>query len=235
MFAAIASATPLASPQDQKDPKQAAGAEYKTTHLVPIKRSQLCVTTGAIEASGRRLKVTVPEMRAVVKHMTAPRAEVRFTYLGPTRKVKPLGSGEVRRQFGLKLRAQNGCNLVYVMWRIEPESKLVVSVKSNPGMETHAQCGTHGYTDIKPEHASGVPRLKPGSRHTLRAEMHSSKLQVFVDNAVVWDGDVGSAALAFDGPSGVRSDNAEFAFDFFAAPAAGEPKTLPCKGGEGDE
>ena len=32
-----------------------------------------------------------------------------------------------------KLRAEDACNLVYVMWRIEPQSRLVVSVKRNPG------------------------------------------------------------------------------------------------------
>ena len=41
--------------------------------------------------------------------------------------------GELRRQFGLKLRAQDACNLVYVMWRIEPASKLVVSIKCRTG------------------------------------------------------------------------------------------------------
>jgi hypothetical protein len=60
---------------------------------------------------------------------TPPFAEAHFTYLGSTGNEARLGSGELRRQFGLKLRAEDACNLVYAMWRIEPESKLVVSVK----------------------------------------------------------------------------------------------------------
>ena len=29
---------------------------------------------------------------------------------------------DARRQVGLKLRARDGCNVVYVMWRIEPKA-----------------------------------------------------------------------------------------------------------------
>ena len=76
----------------------------------------------------------------------------------------PLASGEMRRQFGLKLRAEDACNLVYAMWRIEPESKLVVSVKSNPGQHTSAQCGNRGYQNIKPLHSSPLPSLRPEKR-----------------------------------------------------------------------
>jgi len=105
--------------------------------LTTVGRSDLCVTEGAVEArQGQRLSVDVPKMRAYVTRRTAEVIEVRFTYLGATDKEARLGSGEMRRQFGLKLRAQDACNLVYAMWRIEPESKLVVSVKTNPGQHT---------------------------------------------------------------------------------------------------
>ncbi len=33
-------------------------------------------------------------------------------------------------------------------------------------------------------------------------------MKVFADNALVWEGSVGADALAFDGPVGIRSDNA---------------------------
>src|SRR5208283_4492376 len=100
--------------------------------LAAVARSQLCVTEGAIEQSGaeRHWSVSTPKMRAYVNNLTEPVVEARFRYLGPTSNEVPLGSGALRRQFGLKLRAQDACNLVYAMWRIEPESKLVVSVKS---------------------------------------------------------------------------------------------------------
>jgi hypothetical protein len=120
----------------------------------------------------------------------------------------------MRRQLGLKLRAQDACNLVYAMWRIEPESKLVVSVKSNPGEHTSAQCGNRGYQNIKPLRSVAVPTLNSGSTHTLRAEMNGAELHVFADNSLVWEGSVGQDALAFDGPVGIRSDNARLQIDF---------------------
>ena len=90
--------------------------------LQPVSRGDLCVTKGQIETGkGPHLLVSVPEMRAVVRHTTPPSASVAFTYRGPSRETKALGSGAVRRQIGLKLRAENGCNLVYAVWRIAPK------------------------------------------------------------------------------------------------------------------
>src|SRR6266436_2408889 len=103
---------------------------------------------------------------------------------------------------GFKLRAQDSWNLVYAMWRIEPESKLVVSVKSNPGQHASAQCGNRGYRNIKPRLSAPVPALRSGETHTLRAEMNGAEMLVFVDNTLVWEGSVGPDALAFDGPVG---------------------------------
>lgn len=177
--------------------------------LQPVSKTNVCVTEGAIgELPGGQLSVDVPKMRAYVNMYTQPVAETRFTYLGSTPNEAPLASGEMRRQFGLKLRAQNACNLVYAMWRIEPESKLVVSVKSNPGQHTSAQCGNRGYQNIKPRRSSPVPTLRPGETHTLRAEMNGAEMKVFADNSPVWEGSVGQDALSFDGPVGMRSDNA---------------------------
>jgi hypothetical protein len=205
-----------------------------SSDLTPIARTELCVTKGAIEVvSGTHLEVRAPEMRAVVLHPTEQRVEARLTYLGPTKKVKKLGSGELRRQFGLKLRAANSCNLVYAMWRIEPKSELVVSVKSNPGMSTHAQCGTHGYTNIKAERASPAPRLQKGDHHVLRAEMQQSKMQVWIDEKLVWEGDVGQTAMTFDGPVGIRTDNGRFKFELLTTVKSGPP--IPCHGSNEDE
>src|SRR5580693_551536 len=180
-----------------------------------VPHGKLCVTEGAIEqASGNRMSVNVPKMRAFVTVVTAQDVEARFTYLGETAGEKPLGSGEMRRQFGLKLRAQDACNLVYAMWRIEPESKLVVSVKMNPDQHSSLECGNHGYRNIKPLRSVAVPTLNSGSTHTLRAEMNGAELHVFADNSLVWEGSVGQDALAFDGPVGIRSDNARLQIDF---------------------
>src|SRR5580700_7125240 len=172
--------------------------------LAAVARSQMCVTEGSIEQSGteRRWSISVSKMRAYVNFTTAPVVEARFRYLGPTADEVPLGSGTLRRQFGLKLRAQDACNLVYAMWRIQPESKLVVSVKSNPGQHTSAECGNRGYPNNKPPPNGAGPTLISGDAHSLRAEMNGQEMDVFADNALVWEGSVGAEALAFDGPVG---------------------------------
>jgi hypothetical protein len=208
-----------------------------STNWLSIPHAKLCVTEGAIEsASGNRLSVNVPKMRAFVTIATTQEVEAHFTYLGKTPGEKPLGSGEMRRQFGLKLRAQDPCNLVYAMWRIEPESKLVVSVKSNPGQHTSAECGNRGYRNIKPLHSSPVPLLRPGVAHTLRAEMNGGAMRVYVDNNLVWEGSVGSEGASFNGPVGMRSDNARLEIELRAGQSSGAHPDyqLACRPGAGE-
>jgi hypothetical protein len=186
-----------------------------------IASTDLCVTLGAVAVlPDDRLSVTVAKMRAVARVPTAPAAHLRFTYLGRSKRTSVLGSGEIRAQFGLKLRAQDSCNVVYVMWRFEPESKLVVSIKHNPGMRMHAQCGTAGYRNIVPDLVRELPPMRPGGAHSLHADMQGRALSVRVDGAEIWRGDVGSQALSIDGPVGVRSDNVRVEFALDAAAAA---------------
>jgi hypothetical protein len=206
------------------------GSASGAAELMPLTRAQLCVTEGAIAQAGAEpwWSVTDSKMRAYVNAMTAPLVQARFRYLGPTGNEARLGSGELRRQIGLKLRAQDACNLVYAMWRIEPESRLVVSVKSNRGQHTSAQCANRGYRNIRPSRSAPVPALGADTEHTLRAEMNGAQLRVFADETLVWDGSLGAEALAFDGPVGIRSDNARLQLqlragaplDTSAAPAA---------------
>ena len=216
------------------DPGRGLPKPTSPIHMVRVPRSKLCITEGTLEElKDSRLAVKVPKMRAVVAAATPPVAEARLTYLGPTSAEARLGSDEMRRQFGLKLRAQDGCNLVYAMWRIEPESELVVSIKSNPGMHSSSECGNRGYRNIKPKRSSPVPRLKPGDSHSLLADMNGSQMRVSVDGNIVWEGDLGPEALAFNGPVGVRTDNGRFGFQFLTS-EIGAP--VPCRKGEkGDE
>ena len=198
--------------------------------MVTVPRAKLCITEGVLEErKGPRLAVSVPKMRAFVAAATTQVVETRLTYLGPTGAETRLGSGEMRRQFGLKLRAQNGCNLVYATWRIEPESKLVVSVKRNPGMNSSSECGNRGYRNIKPRRWSAVPRLGRGDPHTLSADMEGSELRVSADGNVVWEGDLGPEVLSFDGPVGVRTDNGRFEFELLVG-EIGAP--IPCRAGD---
>jgi hypothetical protein len=48
-------------------------------------------------------------------------------------------------------------------------------------------------------------------------------MRVFADNSVVWQGSVGPDALAFDGPVGIRSDNARLQISL----ETGHPIKLP--------
>src|SRR5271154_1016400 len=210
-----------------------AGAESPRTSLRPVSRASLCVTEGTIEQlPGERLSVSVPKMRAYVNELTPQIVEAQFIYLGSTGNEARLGSGELRRQFGLKLRAQDACNLVYAMWRIEPESKLVVSVKSNPGQHSSAECGNRGYRNIKPARSKLVPVLRPGSAHSLRAEMNGAEMKVFADNVLVWEGSVGPEAGSLEGPVGMRSDNARLQLELLAPEPRKLQPALGCRSGE---
>src|SRR5579871_2250732 len=99
-----------------------AAMSAETGDWIAIPRAQLCVTEGTIDPAGKQMSVSVSKMRAYLTEPTAQAVEMKFLYLGATSGEKPLASGEMRRQLGLKLRSQDPCNLVYVMWRIEPEN-----------------------------------------------------------------------------------------------------------------
>ena len=183
-------------------------AKSPDNQLTTVSHAKLCVTEGTVQSlHGEQFEVDVPKMRAYLNEYTPPIVEEKFTYLGAAENEVELASGEIRRQFGLKLRAQDACNLVYVMWRIEPKARLVVSVKSNPGEHISTQCGNGGYRNIKPRSSSPVPVLYSGAVHTIHAEMHGMEMRVSIDSSAVWVGSVGPEALAFDGPVGIRSDN----------------------------
>jgi hypothetical protein len=185
-----------------------------------IEKDELCVTNGIVTAlPGGLLGVDTPSSRAVVRIVTAQTAEIRFRYLGPSKSSKPLASGELRRQIGLKLRAQDTCNLLYVMWHIEPDAKIAVSIKRNAYKHTHEECGAHGYTNIKGHSSAALPKILPGEVHTLRAELQGNDLIVIADGRMVWNGTLGPAIAAFDGPVGFRTDNARFEFEYFAGSA----------------
>jgi len=186
--------------------------------LRPVSREQLKVTEGTVAAlpSGE-LSIEDAKVRAVVAATRGDAAELRFRFLGPSTTIAPLDGGEARQQLGLKLRAADGCNVVYVMWRIEPRSALAISVKRNPGQSRSAQCGTRGYR-ILPLTVS-LPRLSPGASHVLRADLHRDELAVHIDEVEVWRGQLGEEVGAMAGPAGIRTDNVRVAFQL----AAGAP------------
>lgn len=145
---------------------------------------------------------------------TAAAATLEFTYFGPAANPERLASGELRRQIGLKLRAQDTCNVIYVMWHIEPTPKIEVAVKHNPGMHAHPACRDHGYTFVAPERSTPVAPVQPNSSHSFKAQLRGRSLEVSADGVLAWQGTLPSSAFAFDGPVGLRSDNGRFRLRF---------------------
>jgi hypothetical protein len=207
-----------------------------TSRAEPKSVRDLCVTHGALSsADDGRHRIAEPAVRAVQPASRGDAATLAFTYRGPTEKEVALASGQIRKQIGLKLRAADGCNLVYVMWRFEPDPGIEVQTKINPGKHTHKQCGTKGYTKIAadgPRTSGGdrripVPRPEPGESHELAATIDGNRLTATVDGDVVWTGVLPESAGSLDGPAGIRSDNvrADFAL---AAPAAPKQRDGAC-------
>ena len=188
--------------------------------LQRIDRNDLCVTNGTVAVlPNGRLGIDTPSSRAVVRVATENAAdqvaEIRFRYMGPTQITKPLASGELRRQIGLKLRAKDTCNLIYAMWHIEPDASVAVSIKRNAGMHTHEQCRAGGYLNFKTQRRVDLSPIRPGEPHTLRAELHGNDLTVAADGKVAWQGPLGSELASLDGPPGFRTDNARFELEYY--------------------
>jgi len=176
--------------------------------LADVAPADLCVTHGSVEASAGAMQIDQPTVRAVVPGAHGDAAELSFVYGGDTTRTRALASGQQRHQLGLKLRAADGCNLVYVMWRLGPgPAGVEVSVKSNPGKHTNAACGVHGYRKIAAAERAPVPALEAGSKHLLAAEIHGGDLIARVDGAVVWRGSLHGTADRLRGPAGLRTDN----------------------------
>ena len=214
----------------------------------PIAADRLCVTMGAAAIGA---KVTEPTMRAVALGSSGDAASLSFVFRGNSATTRELASGESRRQLGLKLRAQDGCNLIYVMWRLDPKPAVTVQLKLNPGKRTHKECGANGYTRLKPSRIPGgtpgsltaVPALSPDEPHTLRAEISHDELLAWIDDLLVWRGPLPPDARGLSGPAGIRSDNVSFDLVSLSAPApsasggssAGSPASKPkCEAEAGD-
>lgn len=179
--------------------------------LVAIEPRQLLVTSGSIAREGpKRFSIRSPVLRAELGRVPRASAELAFVYRGPTAEEAPLPSGEIGRQLGLELRARDTCNVVYVMWHIEPSPGLVVSVKSNPGQSQHSECRDRGRSVLSPITSDLAPVIEPGQPHVLAAEIRGQRLLVSTDGRESWVGELPVAAFEFDGPVGVRARNGEF-------------------------
>jgi hypothetical protein len=202
-----------------------AASQREPPALPAIAPAALCVTHGETATTNQRLQIRDPEVRAFARGTTGDAAALAFTYLGPTDATSTLASGDVRQQLGLKLRAQDGCNLVYVMWRIDPKPGIVVQVKQNPGQRTAQQCGANGYTRIKAAHSVKIAAPDVGSEHVLAAALDGDDLVAWVDGRIAWRGSLGGLARGLSGVAGVRSDNVQADIELHAAAGSG---TEPC-------
>ncbi len=209
---------------------EAAPRNHKPTiDLAPVAPSDVCVTKGAMTDAS----IAEPTMRGYARGFGGDAASMTFTYQGETFETRALAGGQERRQLGLKLRAQDSCNVVYVMWRLDPKPKLDISVKINPLKKTHEECGADGYTKIRPRKKTFVPAFEYGKSHTLRAEIVGDDLYAWIDDKLLFQGTLPETARVIHGPAGLRSDNVKFDLVSFAAPK-GQGTPPPCKREGGD-
>lgn len=201
-----------ATPQPKMSPKAELIHGPGLLHVALVPSSKLCPTEGKLLPAGGLVHVDVGSMRAFVSTDRSHTEQLEFTYRGPSKDAAPLADGELRRQIGIKLKAQDACNVIYAMWHIAPTSGIFVSVKRNRGMSTSAACKDGGYIFVNPTDTKPVPAVVPGVQHTMRADLLGKRLLITVDGALVWHADLPAAADEFDGPPGVRSDNGTFDF-----------------------
>ena len=199
-----------------------------------VLRQDICVTEGSLTyLPDGQIQIDAPSVRAVANASDGRTAEIQFRYLGPSDKTRPLASGELRRQIGLKLHTLDTCNLVYAMWHIEPNANIVVLIKHNPTEHTNNECHAGGYTTIQPSASLPMPDIAIGEWHIFRATLAGATLTVTADGVDAWQGVLPASIGDFDGPSGFRTDNARFVFAFLAGAAPPRPD-FRCPRGAGD-
>lgn len=184
-------------------------------HADNVKQQDWNVTDGHLtRTADNHLMVDAKEFRATLTYPTQQHVTVHFKYLGPTNSVSYLQNGELRHQLGIKMRAQDICNLGYAMWNFDLQ-KIVVSVKKNPGLRTSEECKDSGYHfDMKPGTVKAPNSVRPNEWHTLTVELIDKHLKVIADSDLVWEGEMLEDVRNIDGPVGIRSDNVRVLFDY---------------------
>lgn len=211
---------------------EAAPRNHKPTiDVAPIASDGLCVTKGHVAGN----EIFEPTVRGYARGAGGDAASLTFTYRGESFETRELAGGQSRRQIGIKLRAQDSCNVVYVMWRLDPKPKLDVSVKLNPLEKTHEECGADGYTKVKPHKKSFIPAFEYGKTHTLRAEIVGDELYAWIDDKLLWQGTLPETARAIKGPAGIRSDNVKLDLVSLAVPHATDLTEAPACKREGSD
>lgn len=195
------------------------------------RRSDLRVSLGTIsQTNSGYLTVVGPKERAVRTSGKHSKALLRFRYRGPSEKTAPLDSGSVIQQIGLKMRAMDTCNLMYVMWRIKPTEEIYIAIKRNPGKSTYEDCRANGYlvlgrVPLKPLGITAVTQQthRLGASVTETAGRYAG--EVTIDGRQIWSGEIDAKLISsINGPVGIRSDNGSFIFKLFVTDAESSSK-----------
>ena len=183
------------------------------------RRSELRVSLGTIsQTKSGYLTVVGPKERAVRTSGKHSQALLRFRYRGPSEKTAPLDSGAVIQQIGLKMRAMNTCNLLYIMWRIKPTEEIYIAIKRNPGKSKYEDCRANGYivlgrVPLKPLGITAATQKthRLGASVTETAGRYAG--EVTIDGRQIWSGGIDAKLISdINGPVGFRSDNGSFIF-----------------------
>ena len=145
------------------------------------------VTSGDLRGASNGVYHTSDSQTRAYSHMGRNENSVKlaFRYRGPSDSERPLASGTVRRQIGMKLASADPCNLIYVMWEVEPTERISVFVKHNPNDHTSSECGVAGYRRLKSDDfVDELPSsAADGSDHRLAAQLQRAMAQqvIFTD------------------------------------------------------
>jgi hypothetical protein len=182
----------------------------------PLPLEQVQTTLGRLEPIAGAWLHTGPQLRATFPHSCGDVAALKFRYRGATPQLVPLRSGQVRKQLGLKLRARDSCNVLYVMWRFETPPAVVVSAKRNPGTR-HSECGNGGYHNLRPLWSTPIEAPDVESIHELAARIEAGVVEVWIDSKLVLRASVDQRLVPAQGEAGLRSDNVRFELHDFTS------------------
>jgi hypothetical protein len=216
---------PVNNPQGR--PQQGSLTAEDAGEPIDTPRSDLRVSLGRIsQTKSGYLTVLGPKERAVRTSGEHSNAVLQFRYRGPSETISLLDSGALVRQIGLKMRAMDTCNLLYVMWRIKPTEEIYIAIKRNPGESKYKECLSRGYLQLarvplKPlgitaatqkEHRLGASVTETDGRYTCT---------VTIDGRRVWSDKIDAKHISdIKGPVGIRSDNGSFIFKLFVTDTA---------------
>ncbi len=188
---------------------------------VELPLSDLQITSGQdrtrLLGSGL-IEVKAPVFRATSRSSVSTASQLSFAYREALPNPEPTEGGQVRIQVGQKLMSKDPCNLIYVMWRLFPQERIVVSVKRHSG-STSAECGGQGYTNVASIAVPADLSARSGSYRDLQSVYDPSTrlLSVQINGREIWEGSLPTKLVrGLSGPVGVRADNGHFRFRFYS-------------------